>query len=136
MRRRNVGRGFAIWALLMLAEVLHGTARVLVLAPLVGDFRSRQIGVVTGSIIFLVLAFVFIGWIGARDSRELFGLGALWVVWTLAFELVLGRYVFDQTWERLLSDYAIWKGGLMPVGLLTLGLAPWIATQAKRIRSG
>lgn len=54
------GRAIGVWVLLILAEVLHGIARNLLLSPFVGDFRARQIGVFTGSFIILALAAAFI----------------------------------------------------------------------------
>ena len=39
-------RAIAVWVLLMSAEVVHGVARTLFLAPAVGDFRARQLAVV------------------------------------------------------------------------------------------
>jgi hypothetical protein len=39
----------AIWFILIAAEILHGIARDIFLVSLVGEFRSNQIGVFTGS---------------------------------------------------------------------------------------
>ena len=44
--------------LLIAAEVLHGVAGGVLLMPYVGDFRSSQIGVFTGSVIILAIAVV------------------------------------------------------------------------------
>ena len=41
------GRAIAIWIVLILAEILHGIARGILLVPHVGEFRSNQIGVFT-----------------------------------------------------------------------------------------
>ena len=46
-------RAFAVWLLLITAEVVHGIVRTLVLTPVVGDFRARQLGVFTGSLLIL-----------------------------------------------------------------------------------
>ena len=51
-------RAFAVWLVLIVAEILHGIARGIFLVPHVGEFRSNQIGVFTGSIIILVIALV------------------------------------------------------------------------------
>ena len=42
-------RTIAIWLVLIAAEILHGIARGILLVPHVGEFRSSQIGVFTGS---------------------------------------------------------------------------------------
>ena len=46
-------RAFIISLLLIAAEILHGIARSVLLVPGVGEFRSNQIGVFTGSLIIL-----------------------------------------------------------------------------------
>ena len=60
---RIVLRGVVVWCGIIVVEVFHGIARTLFLAPLVGDFRARQIAVFTGSILILIVARSFIGWI-------------------------------------------------------------------------
>lgn len=119
-------RAFVVWLTVMTAEVVHGVLRTLFLVPLVGDFRARQLGVLTGSVLILAIAFLCAGWIRARPGERL-AVGAIWVCLTLAFEVVLGRLLLGYPWERLWSDYDVLRGGLMPFGLLVMGLAPAVA---------
>ncbi len=124
-------RGFAVWLIIIFAESLHGTARAILLEPLVGDFRARQIAVFTGALIILTISFLFVRWLRAINSRQLLAVGFLWLVLTVAFEILLGRFVMRLSWERIFSDYDISSGGLMPFGLLFLIFAPFIAAQLK-----
>jgi hypothetical protein len=80
------------------------------------DRPSNQIGVGAGSLISLAIALVFVRWIGASRSSQLLGIGVLWAVLTLAFEIVFGRFVVGASWERQLADYNVLQGGLMPLG--------------------
>jgi hypothetical protein len=123
------GRAIGVWVLLILAEVLHGIARTLMLSPIVGDFRARQIGVFTGSFIILALSAAFIRWIRPSDVREAVHVGVLWLVLTVLFELAFGRLVVGASWERIASDYNLLRGGLLPVGLLVLTAAPLLAAR-------
>ena len=59
-RHRLLARAVAVWLVIILAEILHGIARGLLLVPLVGEFRSSQIGVFTGSLIILATVPVFL----------------------------------------------------------------------------
>ena len=86
-------RSLAIWLVIICAEILHGIARGIFLVPRVGEFRSNQIGVFTGSIIILVIALVFVRWIGATRPAQLLMVGFLWLGLTLAFEVLFGRFV-------------------------------------------
>ena len=67
-RLRNCLRAFAVWLIIIAAEIVHGILRAIVLVPRVGEFRSNQIGVLTGSAIILAIAYVSIRWIGAIPS--------------------------------------------------------------------
>lgn len=122
-------RGLCVWLVIMMVESLHGIVRQALLAPMVGDFRARQISVFTGAVLILIVSVLFIRWIGVRSSGRLLFLGVLWVGLTVAFEFIFGRLVLDLPWERLLEDYHLLRGGLMPIGLIVLAFAPLIASR-------
>jgi hypothetical protein len=63
-----LARAFAVWLILICAEILHGFARGILLVPHVGEFRSNQIGVFTGSVIILIIALAFVRWLGATRT--------------------------------------------------------------------
>jgi hypothetical protein len=126
-------RAIALWLGLIGAEVVHGIVRSLVLTPRVGDRRARQIGVFTGSFVNLGITHLFIHWIGARSTRALVGIGLVWVVLTVVFEVIFGRLVMRSSWERLRSDYNIAHGRLLPIGLVALAGSPLFAAQIRRM---
>ena len=127
-RWRIVGRSLTIWLILVCAEIFHGILRAIVLVPIVGEFRSNQMGVFTGSAIILVIAYFTIRWIGSNRPSELLLIGLLWLVLTVAFEVLFGRFVIGLSWERIGSDYNVLNGGLMPLGLLVLFFSPMVAS--------
>jgi hypothetical protein len=126
-------RGFVVWLVIILAETLHGILRTLWLAPYVGDFRARQLSVFTGAIIILLIAIAFVRWIRASQVSELLSIGVLWLVLTVSFEVVLGRFVLGYSWERITSDYNLLQGGLLSIGLVFLTLSPFIAGKVRGV---
>lgn len=126
-------KALAVWLLLILAEILHGIIRGVLLVPHVGEFRSSQIGVFTGSLIILAIALAFVRWIGASRTSQLLGVGLLWLSLTLTFEVLFGRFVAGASWERLASDYNVLEGGLLPFGMVVLALSPWIAGKLRGV---
>ena len=124
-------RGIAVWLVLIFAEILHGAARRIILEPYVGDLRARQVGVFTGSIIFFCVAFASVRWIGANRTSQLFGVGVLWVGLTIAFEVSFGRFVLGYSWKRVTSDYNLFEGGLLPLGLTALAASPYAAGKVR-----
>lgn len=129
-------RAFIVWLILIAVESVHGTLRELLLAPLVGDFRARQIAVFTGSLLILCVALLFAGWIRAGTTRRLLYAGILWLTLTLLFEFGLGLLVLNYSWGRVASDYDLAQGGLMPLGLVLLALAPLIGARLRGLKAG
>lgn len=126
-------RALLVWFVMMGVEFTHGALRTIFLAPLLGDFRARQVSVFTGSILIVLIACLFIPWIRAHSKGALILVGILWLGLTLVFELSLGLYVFQRTWASLASDFNILEGGLFPIGLVVLTLSPLIAAKVRRL---
>jgi hypothetical protein len=126
-------RAIAVWLVLITAEIVHGIVRSILLTPRVGEMRARQIGVFTGSLVNLGIAHFFIRWIGARTTRALGGIGVVWVVLTVVFELTFGRLVMRSSWGRIRSDYDLAHGGLLPIGLVALAGSPLVVARLRRL---
>jgi hypothetical protein len=127
-----VVRSGLVWLLFILMECGLGVLRGLYLMPVVGDFRARQVGVLMVSLLIVAIAFATIRWIGARSVKSLVLIGAAWLLLSLVFEFALGR-ALGASWMRLLDDYDLWHGGLMPLGMLVLLLAPLLAGRMRGV---
>ncbi|HON80509.1 MAG TPA: hypothetical protein PK544_18605 [Spirochaetota bacterium] len=125
-------RGFAVWVIIILGETVHGIIRGLYLSPVAGDFLSRQIGVFSGSVIIFIISLFFIRWIHPAGYRDCIFTGAMWLVLTMAFEIVLGMCVFGYPSERIMSDFNIFEGGLLGFGMAFLLLAPLLAWKIRK----
>jgi hypothetical protein len=124
-------RALLVWLVIIVAESVHGTLRTLYLAPALGDFPARRVGVLIGTALIFVVALAFTRWIGARSRRQLLGIGALWVGLTVAFEVLLGRALLHYDWARILADYDLSRGGLMGFGLLAMFFMPLLAARIR-----
>ncbi len=127
-------RALAVWLVLIGGEVVQGALRARYLAPRVGDLRARQLGVFVGSAQIMLIARGFARWLRAESPRAQLRVGGLWVALTLVFEVGFGRRALGYSWQRLASDYDPRRGGLLPVGLAVMALAPWLAARAGRPR--
>jgi hypothetical protein len=123
-------RALLVWMLIILAETAHGMVREIFMAPAIGDLRARQLGVLVGSVIILLIAWLTARWLGARDRRAQLIVGALWVGLTLLFEILLGRAI-GTNWDRILSDYNPVRGGFMIAGLAVMLFAPLLAMKLR-----
>ena len=132
VRRRDLlKRAVCVWIILIAIEFIHGVLRAMFLVPVVGDFRSRQIGVFTGSVLIFAVTYMLLPWLRTTETKALIGVGALWVMLTVAFELGFGHYVFGRSWMDLASDYDIRRGGFLLIGMAVMMLAPLIAARMR-----
>ena len=123
-------RAALVWMLIMLAETGHGIVREVFIAPVIGGLRARQLGVLVGCVIILVIAWLTTRWMNARTVRDQLAVGAFWVALTLVFELALGR-AMGASWSRLVSDYNPAHGGFMLFGLAFMFITPWLTRKLR-----
>lgn len=116
------------WMAMMLAETVHAYAREVFIAPVVGALRARQLGVLIGSVVVLLVAWAFARWIDARTRRSQFVIGGFWVALTLMFEVAVGR-AMHRSWSGLLADYNPAQGGFMVLGLMVMFFALFWVTR-------
>jgi hypothetical protein len=128
-------RAALAWMLVILVETLHGTLRELFIAPAWGDLRARQLGVLVGCMLILVVALLTVRWIGARGRGAWLAIGLLWVSLTLTFEFSVGR-ALGYPWVRILEDYDPARGGFMVLGMAFLGVAPLLAARLRGLMNG
>lgn len=124
-------RALAIFALIALAETIHGSLRIRFLNRPLGDRRARQLGVFTGSLLILLIAWVTAPWLAAPTATAAWAVGAAWFGLMLAFEFWVGRVMFHAPWARILADFDLRRGGFLGFGMLVLAAAPWLAGVAR-----
>lgn len=122
-------RALLVWLVIIAAESVHGTIRRLLFSPEV-DFAIRQFSVLIGAVMIFAITWALLDWIRIRTARGALAVGAVWVGLTVSFELALGRLT-GVGWDRIAADYDLANGGLMPLGLLAMGLTPWAVRRLK-----
>jgi hypothetical protein len=69
--------------------------------------------------------------IGPTDSREGWSVGGLWLGLTLAFEFLVGHFVFRKPWAELLADYNLPAGRIWPLVLLVTFASPEVCRRLR-----
>ncbi len=127
-------RIIGIWFIIIAAETVHGILRTLYITPIIGDHAARQIGVVIGSLLIFIIAWVGSRWMSAHTFKDQLSAGAIWVILTITFEFFLGMFLGFPL-SRMLADYDITQGGLMGFGIAFMLFAPVLASRLKRQKS-
>jgi hypothetical protein len=126
-------KSIIVWLIFILSESLNGTIRTFWLVPSVGDPLAHYLSLMTGMLIVLSIALLFIRWLGVVRVPQLLGISGLWMGLTLAFEIFLGRFILNYYWGEIWADYDLSQGGLMAFGLLWIALAPLIAAKIQGV---
>lgn len=117
-------RALAIWAVILVLAIVNGAVRNALITPLTGELAGHVISTILLSVLIILLVRRTVRWVGPASRGDAFFIGGMWLVLTLAFELLAGHYLFGASWERLLADYDVLRGRVWPLVPLTLFLAP------------
>lgn len=126
-------RSLVVWLVFIMVESLNGTVRILWLVPSVGDLWAHRISFVMGAAIVVAIATLFVRWLHASQISQFLRIGVLWMLLTFAFEVALGRFVFNYSWARIAADYNLHQGGFMAFGLVWLMLSPLLAAKMRGV---
>ncbi|MGE5927645.1 MAG: hypothetical protein ACM357_09835 [Gemmatimonadota bacterium] len=131
---RSLLRGGAVWIGILVAANLNGALREFVLRPLLGPRVAPVMSTLLLCVLILGIARLSVRWMAPPGAGAAWRIGLVWLVLTLAFEFLAGRYLFGDTWERLLSEYDVTAGRLWVLVPITTLLAPrWAWARFARV---
>ncbi|HQZ83851.1 MAG TPA: hypothetical protein PLR83_11575 [Pyrinomonadaceae bacterium] len=120
-----------IWLVILVFAVMNGILREAVLLPAFGRPLGFIVsGIILGSLIFAA-AYFSLPWIDANGTNQLFLIGFLWLMLTLAFEFSFGL-ARGVRLDEILSAYSFKDGNIWPLVLLVTFFAPWLAAEVRR----
>jgi len=124
-------RVVGIWLLILVCAVLNGALREMVFLPNLPRTLSFVLSGVLLSVCVLGVAGWLIASLGVLTSGQYWGVGALWVAMTLAFEFGFGGWVRGLPWQELLGAYTFKDGNIWPLVLVVVFIAPYCAARFK-----
>jgi hypothetical protein len=113
------------WVVMALAATVNGIVRVVVLEPWLGERVAGVISVISAIVILQVIAFFSLRRHPAASRTQLAAIAAAWLLMTIAFEFIFGRYVEGMTWRELAANYNLLQGRLWPIVLVSIFCAPF-----------
>ncbi len=106
------------------AEMLHGIARTVLLAPRIGKARAIQVSVVSGTLLAYGVCYLFVPRVGAVGLAQHILLGLFLAAFMAAFDIAVGRLVMRFKWPRIWRDFNPATGNYLSIGLALLACAP------------
>jgi len=126
-------RSIVVWCVFVALAVMNGGLRNTVLTPRLGEFGGHVTSTITLCIALLIVTWLTIGWMRPANSSDALLIGVEWVLMTVAFEFLAGRYVFGSAWTTLLADYNLFAGRVWLLVLVTSALAPLLTAHARAV---
>jgi len=122
-----------IWLVIVIAAIFNAVFREKILLPVIGSGFALPLSGVLLSILVFLITFVSISFIGSSVAKIYLLIGLLWVVLTLSFELLFGRFIVGKPWHEIMQVFNIQKGDLFIVALFVTAISPWVAAKARGV---
>jgi hypothetical protein len=98
-------RALTIWFGILILANINGAVREAWLIPALGSAPGRALSTIFLSTLVFLVSGLTITWIAPPTARHALLVGVLWLLLTLAFEFLVGHYVFHKPWADLTEDY-------------------------------
>ena len=106
--------------------IANGITRDLGYRRYVTELTAHQISTLTGAVLFAIYTWALsLRW-PLPSTAQAFAIGAVWVVLTITFEFLFGRFVAKSTWRKLVTDYNLLKGRVWVLILLWVFVLPYV----------
>jgi hypothetical protein len=106
--------------------IVNAAFRETVLAARMNGLHAHQVSTLTAVVLFGLYIWWLIRFLNPGSVRRAASAGALWLILTVSFEFLFGRFVMGHPWSTLLHDYDFTAGRLWVIIPLWLALAPYI----------
>ncbi len=135
MNKNIALKALAVWFCILVLAVLNGIAREALLTPNVGVVAGYLLSGLLLSLFIILIAYLFLPWVGARQFSELAGVGLYWLGLTIIFEFSFGLWQ-GLSWQELFAAYTFEGGNIWPIVLLVTAFAPYLAAKLRGWKMG
>ena len=121
-----------LWFIIALFAIANGLFRESFLEPYLGDTLALPLSGITLSMMIFTITFFSFRLIKSHASSTYLYIGLQWVVMTLIFEFVFGRFVMGRSWEELFQVFNILEGNLFILALLVSLFSPILVSRIRK----
>lgn len=115
------------WPVLMLLAIGNGFLREVTYGQSLSELHSHQLSTVMAMALFGGSVFLLSKYFLPDSAVQAVAIGLAWLVFTLCFEFLFGRYVAGHSWAQLLQDYNVLSGRVWVLLLAWVTCLPYIA---------
>ena len=114
------------WFGIVVLGLVNATVRQAVYGRYVSELAGHQISTLTFAVLVGLYVWALGNFLKLSSPGEALGVCLTWMVLTIVFEFVLGRYVVGDPWSKLLHDYDLLDGRVWGLFILWVGIAPYV----------
>ena len=127
-------RATLVWLTMVPVAIFNGAMRGFLMEGRLSELSAHIASTATGIVAMSIVSFLLIPFVKPINSHQAFAVGAFWVVVTVIFEFVFGRYTMGLPWQRLFHDYNLFAGRVWVVFLTAFFFMPyWMGKLRKLI---
>ena len=114
------------WLLLLLVAIGNGVLREASYGRVLSERTAHQLSTLTGIGFTGLCAWWLLRVWPLETALQAWQVGMLWLLLTIGFEFLFGRYVAGHSWQRLLHDYNLVQGRVWLLFLLWIAVMPYL----------
>lgn len=130
---KNILRSLFVWVLIVPLAILNGGLREEILIPWLGEQIALPVSGILLCILILIVTVIFLHRVVKGRNIHYWGIGVVWVIFTIGIEFVMGTMT-NTPMKEMLTAYDIRTGNLWLLVVLFIGLAPWLSTKIRKVR--
>lgn len=115
------------WWGIMAVAVLNGAFRVATYGKRMPGIRAHQLSSFSAILLIGGMTLLYNSIWPVQSVEQAWHIGLSWLVMTIAFEFIFGRFVMKHPWQKLVNDYRIDRGRLWILVLVWLTVVPRLA---------
>ena len=115
------------WPVLMFLAIGNGILREATFGQSMTDLHAHQLSTAIAMFLFGVSVFALSRYLVPTSLKQAALVGSIWLVLTLSFEFLFGRYLAGHSWSQLFQEYDLLSGRVWPLLLVWIAFLPLLA---------
>ena len=119
---------FVIWVVFFIANILNEMLRRALASPDLGEYGGHVTSIIRLVFFTIIMSYIFVSSLEVNfcSKADIFFVGFMWFILSVAYEIVYRRYFKYYPWSILLANYNIFEGRLRGLVLLTQLTSPYL----------
>jgi hypothetical protein len=125
-KEKDMWKYVLAWVPMVVIAIVNGVLRESTYGKRLSELRAHQVSTLAGLVLFTIYIGVVTAIWPLDSPGQALTVGCTWLILTLAFEFLFGRYVAGHSWGRLFQDYNLLAGRVWVLIPIWVAVAPYV----------